>query len=391
MRLYKSLLFFTVLTIASAHADVPVLYLYGDVSDHGDVPSGDKEPFHPMRLNDTGRLGLSGFKEAVQEAGFRLDEKYDAAITLNDDLLSKYRVLILGSNQRMFNADEVKAVHQWIEQGGGLVAWSDSAFGGSYRYAGIGNKLGRDSNNLITERFGMYFLTDNGAGNYLISQYTEDHYLNNFNKDSGVRYRGEGVSCVRVSPPAKMLAPLQEGGLGGGMRVNKVDGAYQPDNDAALAIATHGKGRIVGTFDRNCFWNAGDGSRLSHVDNREFAQRLMVWAAGLEDEVKLKSKKRPKGTELNQPPVVNIKESLTIQGLQADLVATVTDDGQLNSFPEVRWKMVKGPGKVRFENDNPNTPSVRVFFPEPGSYRMQCTVTDGEFTISKRMKITVQP
>uniref|UniRef100_UPI003568B9FE PKD domain-containing protein n=1 Tax=Pontiella sp. TaxID=2837462 RepID=UPI003568B9FE len=264
------------------------------------------------------------------------------------------------------------------------------AFGGHYRKVGIGNTLGRDSNNIITEPFGLYFLTDNGGGNYLISNYTEDHYLNNNNRKGGVRFRGEGVSCVRVSPPARMLAPLQEGGLGGKFTVNKVDAPYQPKADAALAVAEPGKGRVIGVFDRNFLWNAGDGTRLSHVDNREFTQRMMAWAAGLEHKIRITGKKRPADGVLNQPPQLVVEETVTVSGLQADLVAAVKDDGLLHSYPEIRWNAGKR-NDIRFENDNPNTPEVRVFFPKAGTYTMRVTADDGEFAVTRKIKVIVNP
>ncbi len=375
----------------SAQAALPALYLYGDVSDDGDIPSGSKAPFHQMRLNDEGPRGMSGFKAAVEEVGFELNEKYDAAIQLNDELLNAYRVLILGSNQRVFTKEEAEAVQRWVAKGGGLIAWSDSAFGGHYRKVGVDNPTGRISNNAITEPFGMYFLTDNGGGNYLISNYTEDHYLNNGNRKGGLRYRGEGVSCVRVSPPARMLAPLQEGGLGGRLKVNQNDAPFNAKTDAALAIAEIGQGRVIGTFDRNCFWNAGEGTRLSHVDNREFVQRMVVWAAGLENETQIQSKPLPESGVKNQPPRVSAGADQTVAVLQADLAGTVTDDGQLSRFPEVRWAQRKGPGKVRYENENPNTLNVRIFFPQPGTYILQLTADDGEFSIRDTVQIIVTP
>jgi hypothetical protein len=377
--------------VFSVQAGMPVLYLYGDVSDDGNIPSGKNEPYHQMRLIDTGSRGMSEFKEAVDEAGFTLSEKYDAAIELNEDLLNQYRVIIFGSNQRVFTKHEAESVAKWVKQGGGLIAWSDSAFGGHYRKVGVSNPTGRISNNIITEQFGMHFLTDNGGGNYLISSYTEDHYLNNNNRDGGIRYRGEGVSCVRVSAPARMLAPLQEGGLGGLLTVNKNDGTYNPKTDAALAVAEIGKGRVIGTFDRNCFWNAGEGTRLSHVDNREFAQRLVVWAAGLETESKISRRPLPKSGVHNQPPKVDAGPDQTVTKLQADLSGIVIDDGLLGKVPNMKWKQQKGPGKVRFENNNPNTANVRVFFSKPGKYLFYLVVDDGEFSIRDKVTITVNP
>lgn len=262
-----------------------VLYIYGDVSDDGDIPSGDKKPFHQMRLDDPGRLGLSQFKDAIEKTGLTISEAYDADLRLTPEFLATYRVLILGSNQRRFSADEAAALDRWVRDGGGVVAWSDSAFGGLHSKVGMGNTKGLNSDNDLTRQFGMQFLRDNGAGNYLISQYTRPHFLNRNRANGGIRFRGEGVSCVRVSPPAEILAPLQDGGLGGGIRLNKEDGDLIPERDAALAIAEVGKGRVVGVFDRNTYWNQGEGTQLSHEDNREFAQRIILWAAAREEKL----------------------------------------------------------------------------------------------------------
>ncbi len=256
-----------------------VLYLYGDVAADGTVPSGPAAPFHQMRLADTGDRGLSQFKTAIEEAGFVLDETYDATLTLTAETLAPYAVLILGSNQHRYTPEEATALAAWIHAGGGLVAWSDSAFGGAWQQVGIGNTAGLLSNNDLTLQFGMRFLRDNGAGVYSVRQYEFAHFLNDHDPAEGVVFRGEGVSPVRVSPPAVLLAKLQAGGSGGGIRLNAADGALNPATDAALAIAEIGAGRVIGVFDRNTFWNAGEGTRLSEVDNREFAQRLVRWAA----------------------------------------------------------------------------------------------------------------
>jgi len=276
-----------------------VLYLYGSVAADGTIPAPAGQAFHQMRLNDTGSRGMSQFKATIeggpliQASGveFEIAEAYDAATTLDAATLGQYDVVILGSNNKMFSAAERDAVGQWVRDGGGLIAWSDSAFGGDFRQVGVGNPVGRDSNNTITTQFGMFFLRDNGAGNYAIKQYEFDHFLNDHDRDEGVVFRGEGVSVVRVSGEAKLLAKLQDGGLGGQIRLHNDDqndpaiGPLNEQTDAALAIAQIDRGRVIGTFDRNTFWNAGEGTRLSHVDNAEYAQRLVLWASGVADPI----------------------------------------------------------------------------------------------------------
>jgi hypothetical protein len=258
---------------------------------------------------------------------------------------------------------------------------------------GLDNTVGRDSDNAITEQFGMYFLTDNGGGNYLVTEYTEDHYLNAGNKSAGIRFRGEGVSPVRISPPARMLAPLQDAGLGGRIEVNEIDKPFNPETDAALAIAEVGKGRVLGVFDRNTFWNAGEGTRLSHVDNREFAQRMLLWLAGLEDgpaqpgEPMVESR----ADSINRPPVVELKARLLQAGSkEIELSAIVKDDGKISSVPEVRWSLANGAGEAVFENNNPNGKQIRVVVDKLGRYTFSAQVDDGEFKVHTSVQIDVE-
>lgn len=247
---------------------VKVLYLYGSVP----------PAIHQMRLSDTGKRGMSQFKAALMDVGLKVTEARDANVTLNATTLNPYKVLILGSNNRRFTLAEQKAVAAWVQAGGGLVAWSDSAFGGDWSKGELGNTVGAQSDSDLTAQFGIRFLRDNGAGVFTIRRYKANHYLNDFNRDQGIIFRGEGVSLIRTSQPTIILARLQKGGSSGATRLNKLDGKITTA-DAALAVAEVGQGRVVGTFDRNTFWNAGGGTRLSEVDNQEYAQRLILWAA----------------------------------------------------------------------------------------------------------------
>ncbi len=247
-----------------------VLYLYGSVP----------PAIHQMRLSDPGKRGMSQFKAALVDVGLQVTEARDADITLNMATLNRYKVLILGSNNRRFTPMEQEAVAAWVRGGGGLVAWSDSAFGGSWAEGELGNTIGAQSDSDLTAQFGMRFLRDNGAGTFTIRRYQADHYLNEFNRNGGVVFRGEGVSLIRTREPASVLARLQKGGSSGTVRLNKLDGEIT-EADAALAVAKVGQGRVVGTFDRNTFWNAGEGTQLREVNNREYAQRLILWAASI--------------------------------------------------------------------------------------------------------------
>jgi hypothetical protein len=244
-----------------------VLYLYGK------VPPGEVD----MKLADTGSTGMSQFAKALQDVGAQTSEALDANVTLNAATLNPYKVLILGSNNRRFTAAEQAAVATWVNAGGGLVAWSDAAFG--WANGGLNSYDGQLSDNDITAQFGMQFLHDNGSNAFTLNQFTQDHYINLFNKNGGITIKAEGVSPVRTTAPATILANIPSCCA----TLNPLDGTITPA-DAALSVAKVGQGRVACYFDRNAFWNAGDGSRLSEVDNKVFAQRLILWASGVNDQ-----------------------------------------------------------------------------------------------------------
>lgn len=384
---YKHIFYCLFLSLLHPVFSQNVVYVYGDVSAKGVVPSGDAEPFHQMRLNDTGRYGMSAFKSAIEETGLSMREVYDADTKFNKKFLKEVDVLILASNQKKFSKREIRSIHKWIQKGGGLIAWSDSAFGGFYKHVGLDNTLGRDSNNLITEALGMYFLTDNGAGNYLINNYTKAHFINNNKPYGGIRFRGEGVSFVRVTKPAIVLAQAQEGGLGGKLKVNAIDGFFNPKTDAALAIATLKEGRVLGLFDRNMMWNAGDGTQITHSDNREFAQRILLWTAGIEDSNRI-PKKTTVTKKINTPPSVFLEKTMSEDETTVRFIAHVLDNDNDAIFPEITWSLKDGPTKsVVFENNNPNTKTPVVTLPNKGTYTFSVLIKDGEFKFRKDITV----
>ncbi|MBT0586297.1 DUF4350 domain-containing protein [Alteromonas oceanisediminis] len=367
-----------------------VLYVYGDVSAKGNIPSGPSEAFEPMRLSDSGPLGLSIFKQYIEEIGAEIIEMYDASFTLDTNFLSDFDVIILASNQRRFASAEAKAVENWVRNGGGLIVWSDSAFGGHWKYVGVENESGRLSDNDISEQFGMYFLTDNGAGNYLVTNFTQEHFLNNFNAKGGVRIRGEGISLVRTSPPAIILAMLENGGLNGKIRVNEIDAPYQKDRDSVLSILEYHQGRVIGLFDRNMFWNGGAGTRITHVDHIEFSQRLILWAANKENlDIALFTDDKSQSFKHNVPPSVVPSYDSIVDRNEAVLRAKINYDGVPNPFPEVEWSLLDGPFDVKFDNDNRFTSEVYVTFGGPGKYTFTVTVNDGDLEVVEYLDVSV--
>jgi hypothetical protein len=291
-----------------------VLYLYGS-----------KPPaLHDMKLSDTGNFGMSQFKQALIEVGLDPIEALDASLTLTAATLNQYKVLLLGSNNRRFTAAEQAAVASWVNAGGGVVAWSDAAFG---QNGAINSTEGATSDNDLTLQFGMQFLRDNGVGVFAMSQWAVNHYVNKFNMNAGMVVEAEGVSPIRTSSPATIIANLPAG-----QTLNSLDGPRTPA-DAAMAIAKVGQGRVAGFFDRNAFWNQGDGTWLSRVQNREFAQRLLLWASGVDDTP-------PAGTNL-APVLASIGNKTVTAGQNLSFTATATD---ANSGQALSYSLVNAPG-----------------------------------------------
>jgi hypothetical protein len=254
------------INLTVTQANVKALYVYGS------VPPAQVD----MKLTDTSSTGLSQFAQALQQVGFNFTQTLDANVTLNAATLNLYKVLILGSNNRRFTAAEQAAVAAWVNAGGGLVAWSDAAFG--WANGGVNSYAGQQSDNDLTQQFGMQFLHDNGGNVFTMNQWAVDHYIDNFNKNGGLSITAEGISPVRTTAPATILAQLPAG-----QPLNTLDGPVTAA-DAVLSVAKPGQGRVACYCDRNTFWNSGEGTRLSDANNKVFAQRLILWASGVNDQ-----------------------------------------------------------------------------------------------------------
>ncbi len=290
------------ITLDVVEQTTKVLYIYGNVNRFGYLPSqpeyaNEPVPYDQMRLNDTGDNGMSEFKAAIEAIDFEIEEAYDQDITLTEEFLTAYDVIILASNQKTWAASEVAALNVWVRNGGGLIGYSDSGFGGIFNQplpAGLNNQQGRNSNNLLMQQFGMFFFTDQGGGggDNLVTDWELDHFLNT--KDGipqTLQFRGEGCSPIRIDPDwaekqacdtIYQIARFQNGGVGGPTAINDPvlgNGIQDYDIDCSLAAAEIGNGRVIGTFDRNTFWNNGPGTDIDEHDNRIFSQKLVQWAA----------------------------------------------------------------------------------------------------------------
>jgi RHS repeat-associated protein len=91
----------------------------------------------------------------------------------------------------------------------------------------------------------------------------------------------------------------------------------------------------------------------------------------------------------NQPPTVDAGEPQTIEmPAPAELRGAVTDDAlPRGATVTATWSMVSGPGTVTFAD--PHATATSATFSAPGTYVLQLSANDTEFTVSDDVVITV--
>jgi hypothetical protein len=240
----------------------------------GNVPPGTQKS-EMISVYNTGHNGYSQLAEYLgSEQGHIIDQLNDLDPPVNPlrvDHLKQYDLVVFGSNNREFAAQEAGHLNAYVEWGGTILVFSDSRFGLSPNRKGNEPGAGDRSDNSILAQYGMQIQHDNytvvtaDASRFI----TPTHPLL-----SGIKsFKGEGVSLIkRLGPPAQILVrgdglPLTNGQI--------TDSTY-----AISMVAEVGRGRVVATFDRNTWFNAGvgsDGTDISEQDNRRYAYNVFDW------------------------------------------------------------------------------------------------------------------
>ena len=108
--------------------------------------------------------------------------------------------------------------------------------------------------------------------------------------------------------------------------------------------------------------------------------------------------KLPKGVCINQPPTVRVlgvtanpKNPPTLSvavNEELNLFGSAHDEGlPRGKGLAVEWKMLKGPGTVKFTI--PGSARTKAIFSAPGVYELELTASDSEFTRSTRLNVKV--
>lgn len=120
---------------------------------------------------------------------------------------------------------------------------------------------------------------------------------------------------------------------------------------------------------------------------------------GATELAKIDYAKVPRGVCLNRPPTVRVLGVTARRGVVPSLSVAVNEELNLfgsahdEGLPRAKafvagWKMLKGPGNVTFSN--PDSARTKATFSAAGTYELELTATDGEFTESYRVNVNVK-
>lgn len=342
-----------------------IAYIHGDVAEDGTVPSGADAPFHQMLLDDTGNRGLSIFKGMVETEGHSIEQFYDQDTTLDAAFLDQFDVIIFSLHQKIWSAAEKTALDTWLQAGGGILIYSDSAAGGLYSQVGPQNPVGQTVVNNLISQYGMEVTVDQADGVKAIRSGPDSTHP--IVADRAVM-EGEGVSPVAVDPNggAIRLIPYENDPdyvVSGTPNINHTQNiTIQNPQYAALALATVGEGHVLAMFDRQAMWNNGEGSDIEERDNKEILRRIVNYLAGADLE--------------NNPPTVDAGsgQTITLPDDTVNLDGTVTDpDG---ASPTTEWTKQSGPGSVTFGDSTQH--DTTATFSVAGVYVLRLTASDGQ-------------
>ena len=195
--------------------------------------------------------------------------------------LGDYDLIVLGSNNAVYEPAQLAAVETYVRGGGGVILISDANFGSNWADAS-------DSDQQFLDRLTDGALTANqDRGTYTIDS---GEFLDPDSPifDGVSAFDGEGVTPVTLNVGVGLADNFEilaraEGQVrrnnndSGNMQGTTTDATI---DDAALLVGNVGLGKVVWHFDRNTFFNDnGAGTDLTRLDNRQYALNLFAFAA----------------------------------------------------------------------------------------------------------------
>ncbi|MEM8782656.1 MAG: hypothetical protein AAGE65_07330 [Planctomycetota bacterium] len=285
---------------AATLAEPSILFIRGAERSGGFLEAGPNDASRTEQLSDIANAqtfdGNHGWKELADTLaadGFAVTQLTETlapdapptgptegvALDLTTIDLRAYDTIVFGSNNGRYTEASVDALERYVRHGGGAVFISDANFGSDWADAS-------DSDQPFLDRFGLVMHQDRGT--YSLLRDEGDFLVPGHPILDGVdRFDGEGVTPIRVVDRdipgvnatilanAKGQTRLNEPPFGGRNQGPSRDAG--PDDAASVAVTAE-RGRLVGHFDRNTFFNLnGAGTNLNRFDNERYALNLFRW------------------------------------------------------------------------------------------------------------------
>ena len=281
--LCRALILVTVLTACGDDLGAPrILFIRGGSGTGGFVEGGADEHLSDIHDLSTAEYnhGYGQLAALLTDEGFRVEQVEEGPASDNTPVdlreLSRYAVVVFGSNNATYTSDDAARFAAYIAGGGGAMFSSDGNWGSFWDKA-------PSSDQTFLTQFGLLMNQDGGGR---ITLAGEDFVEPMHPILDGVdAFDGEGVSpCTLSHDPAAFTTPVRLVAAKTVVHRNTapngpVDAATA--DDASLAIAEYGRGRIACHYDRNTFFNEnGAATSLHQVSNRTYARNLFAWLVG---------------------------------------------------------------------------------------------------------------
>jgi hypothetical protein len=206
--------------------------------------------------------------------------------------LSRYDVLVFGSNNASYLAGAVAWVVPYVCSGGSALFISDGNWGSDWGDAPSSDQSFLDAFDIVMNQDAGTYVVSRSAGDFVIGGIDRGSHPILAGPDGLVGtaddvndFDGEGVSPATVThffpgiepivlAKAKQIIHLNDAAGSGSFQAPGVD-------DGALVALEYGAGRVACSFDRNTFFNLnGAGTSLHNWDNAQLARNLFSWLAG---------------------------------------------------------------------------------------------------------------
>lgn len=266
------------------------------------------------------------------------------------------------------------AVDDGLPSGGGLtLAWSQSSGSGTTTFSAPGSAVTSAS--------------FTAPGDYVLQLSASDSQLT-----------GSASITVHVSDSRANQAPVISA-----IPTQTLDFGSNPTGTLSFAPTISDDGLPVGSkLAYNWTLTSGTAANITIVDPTDPSTQVIIKDSGANqtfvvrltvDDSRLSSSMSVTINTItaNLPPRVSAGSggAITLPTNTFNLTGTVTDDGKpVGSTLTIQWRMQSGPAQVTFAN--PNSPATTVTFPSsPGSYLLQLTASDGQFSSSSTTAVTV--